>query len=33
VECGLELRAAKHGDKYYDEAHMALDLRRPADVR
>jgi ribosomal protein S18 acetylase RimI-like enzyme len=28
---GLELKAAKHGDKYYDEAHMALDFHRPED--
>ena len=27
VEFGIELKAAKHGDKYYDEAHMALDFR------
>jgi GNAT superfamily N-acetyltransferase len=27
VEFGVELKAAKHGDKYYDEAHMALDFR------
>jgi RimJ/RimL family protein N-acetyltransferase len=31
LEFGTELKAAKHGDKYYDEAHMALDFRRPAD--
>jgi ribosomal protein S18 acetylase RimI-like enzyme len=31
LEFGIELKAAKHGDKYYDEAHMALDFRRPAD--
>jgi hypothetical protein len=31
LEFGIELKASKLGDKYYDEAHMALDFRRPAD--
>jgi ribosomal protein S18 acetylase RimI-like enzyme len=31
LEFGTELKASKLGDKYYDEAHMALDFRRPAD--
>jgi ribosomal protein S18 acetylase RimI-like enzyme len=31
LEFGMEHKASKHGDKYYDEAHMALDFSRPAD--
>ncbi|MGJ4882453.1 GNAT family N-acetyltransferase [Bradyrhizobium sp. HKCCYLRH3097] len=31
VEFGLELKAAKDGGRYYDEAHMALDFSRAAD--
>ena len=31
LEFGMELKASKLGDKYYDEAHMALDFSRPAD--
>ena len=31
LEFGIELKASKLGDKYYDEAHMALDFCRPAD--
>jgi hypothetical protein len=31
LEFGIEPKAAKHGDKYYDEAHMALDFSRSAD--
>jgi ribosomal protein S18 acetylase RimI-like enzyme len=29
VEFGMEQKASKLGDKYYDEAHMALDFGRP----
>jgi ribosomal protein S18 acetylase RimI-like enzyme len=29
LQFGLELKASKLGDKYYDEAHMALDFSRP----
>ena len=32
LEFGIELKASKHGDKYYDEVHMALDFSRPADL-
>jgi ribosomal protein S18 acetylase RimI-like enzyme len=32
LEFGVEIRASKYGDKYYDEALMALDFRRPADL-
>jgi ribosomal protein S18 acetylase RimI-like enzyme len=32
LEFGMELKALKLGDKYYDEAHMALDFSRPADA-
>ncbi|HEX9170309.1 MAG TPA: GNAT family N-acetyltransferase [Roseiarcus sp.] len=32
MEFGLELKASKLGDKYYDEAHMALDFSRPGDA-
>jgi len=31
LEFGMEPKASKYGDKYYDEAHMALDFSRPAD--
>jgi len=31
LEYGVETKASKYGDKYYDEALMALDFRRPAD--
>jgi RimJ/RimL family protein N-acetyltransferase len=31
VEYGLEIKASKYGDKYYDEALMALDFGRPTD--
>jgi ribosomal protein S18 acetylase RimI-like enzyme len=31
LEFGVETKASKYGDNYYDEALMALDLRRPAD--
>ncbi|UFZ03427.1 GNAT family N-acetyltransferase [Bradyrhizobium ontarionense] len=33
LEFGLEPKASKYGDRYYDEAHMALDFSRAADVR
>jgi RimJ/RimL family protein N-acetyltransferase len=29
-EFGVETKASKYGDKYYDEALMALDVSRPA---
>jgi ribosomal protein S18 acetylase RimI-like enzyme len=29
LEFGMESKASKLGDKYYDEAHMALDFSRP----
>lgn len=32
LEFGVETKASKYGDKYYDEALMALDFSRPADV-
>jgi ribosomal protein S18 acetylase RimI-like enzyme len=32
LEFGLEPKASKYGDRYYDEAHMALDFSRAADV-
>jgi GNAT superfamily N-acetyltransferase len=31
LEFGVEAKASKYGDKYYDETLMALDFRRPAD--
>ena len=31
LEFGVETKASKYGDKYYDEALMALDFTRPAD--
>lgn len=31
LEYGLETKASKYGDKYYDEALMALDFGRPAN--
>ena len=31
LEFGVEIKASKYGDKYYDEALMALDFSRPAD--
>jgi ribosomal protein S18 acetylase RimI-like enzyme len=31
LEFGVETKASKYGDKYYDEALMALDFGRPAD--
>jgi ribosomal protein S18 acetylase RimI-like enzyme len=31
LEFSVETKASKYGDNYYDEALMALDLRRPAD--
>ena len=31
LEFGVEAKASKYGDKYYDEALMALDFNRPAD--
>jgi ribosomal protein S18 acetylase RimI-like enzyme len=30
LEFGLETKASKYGDKYYDEALLALDFSRPA---
>jgi hypothetical protein len=30
LEFGMEPKASKLGDKYYDEAHMELDFSRPA---
>jgi len=30
LEFGVEPKASKYGDKYYDETLMALDFRRPA---
>lgn len=32
LEFGVETKASKYGDKYYDEALMVLDFSRPADV-
>jgi len=32
LEFGVETKASKYGDKYYDEALMALDFDRPVDV-
>jgi len=32
LEFGMELKAAKLGDKYNDEAHMALDFSHPTDL-
>jgi ribosomal protein S18 acetylase RimI-like enzyme len=29
LEFGMEPKATKHGDRYYDEAHMALDFSHP----
>lgn len=31
LEFGVETKALKYGDKYYDEALMALDFNRPID--
>ena len=31
LEFGVELKASKYGDTYYDETHMALDFNRAAD--
>jgi ribosomal protein S18 acetylase RimI-like enzyme len=31
LEFGMETKASKYGDKYYDEALMALDFTHPAD--
>lgn len=31
LEFGVERKASKYGDKYYDEALMALDFGRPTD--
>jgi ribosomal protein S18 acetylase RimI-like enzyme len=31
LEFGMEPKASKLGDQYYDEAHMALDFGRPVD--
>jgi ribosomal protein S18 acetylase RimI-like enzyme len=31
LEFGLETKASKYGDRYYDEALMALDFGHPAD--
>jgi ribosomal protein S18 acetylase RimI-like enzyme len=31
LEFGMEPKASKLSDKYYDEAHMALDFSRPVD--
>jgi ribosomal protein S18 acetylase RimI-like enzyme len=31
LEFGMERKASKQGDKYYDEALMALDFTRPAE--
>jgi len=31
LEFGMEPKASKLGDKYYDEAHMALDFSRPVN--
>ncbi len=30
LQFGMEPKASKLGDKYFDEAHMALDFNRPA---
>jgi ribosomal protein S18 acetylase RimI-like enzyme len=32
LEFGMELKALKQGDKYYDETHMALDFSRPGSL-
>jgi ribosomal protein S18 acetylase RimI-like enzyme len=32
LEFGIEPKASKLGDKYSDEAHMALDFTRPVDL-
>ena len=32
LEFGMELKASKLGEKYYDEAHMALDFSRPVNL-
>jgi GNAT superfamily N-acetyltransferase len=32
LEFGMELKASRLGDKYYDEAHMALDFSHPTDL-
>ncbi|GLH82288.1 N-acetyltransferase [Bradyrhizobium sp. SSBR45G] len=32
VAFGMEPRASKHGDRYYDETHMMLDFGRAADA-
>ena len=31
LEFGMEPKASNLGDKYHDEAHMALDFSRPAN--
>jgi ribosomal protein S18 acetylase RimI-like enzyme len=31
LEFGMESKATKHGDKYYDEAHMVLDFSHPPE--
>ena len=31
LEFGVELKASKYGDRYYDEVLMAFDFSRPAD--
>ena len=31
LEFGVELKASKYGDTYYDETHMALDFSRASD--
>ena len=31
LEFGVETKASKYGDRYYDEALMALDPSRPAN--
>jgi ribosomal protein S18 acetylase RimI-like enzyme len=31
LEFGMEPKASKLGDKYYDETHMALDFSRQPD--
>lgn len=32
LEFGVEPKASKYGDKYYDETLMALDFSPPANV-
>lgn len=32
VQFGIEPKALKYGDRYYDEVHMALDFRQTMDI-